>query len=184
MKMTGTDIRTQEFPKKLRGYDTLDVIAFLQFVADEVDIQNTKYGELSEENEKLSVRLKELQDKESLLEKSLQAVNELREEVKTNSKTALDHSRAESERIVAQAEEAASRILEEAEWNSRRLKDEVATLEKLRDKTLKDLAGLLRTQTTLLESEAQRLDIDISEISASSGSNIVPINKKAESEGS
>ena len=30
MKMTGTDIRTQEFPKKLRGYDTLDVIAFLQ----------------------------------------------------------------------------------------------------------------------------------------------------------
>lgn len=184
MKMTGTDIRTQEFPKKLRGYDTLDVNAFLQFVADEVDHQNARYEELSGQNAEISQRLKELQDKESLLEKSLQAVNELREEVKTQSEAVLESSRAESERITKHAGEEASRILEEAEWNSRRLKEEVASLEKLRDKTLKDLAGLLRTQTSFLESEAQRLDIDISDLAAPGGANVFPINKKAESEGS
>ncbi len=184
MKMTGTDIRTQEFPKKLRGYDTLDVNAFLQFVADEVDHQNARYEELSEQNTEISHKLEALQDKESRLEGSLQAVNELREEVKTRSEAALVNSRAESERVIKQAGDEASRILQEAEWNSRRLKEEIASLEKLRDKTLKDLAGLLRTQTSLLENEAERLDIDISDLAAPGGTNVFPIKKKAEGEGS
>ena len=183
MKMTGNDIRTQEFPKKLRGYDTLDVNAFLQFVADELDHQNARFKELSEHNAEISQKLKASQDKESRLEGSLQAVNELREEVKTRSEAALEYSRADSERMVKQAGEEASRIIEEAEWKSRRLNEEVSSLEKLRDKTLKDLAGLLRTQTSLLESEAQRLDIYISDIAAPGGTNVFPINKKAEGEG-
>lgn len=184
MKLTGIDIRTQEFSKKLRGYDTLDVNAFLQVVADEVDHLNARFEELSERNADISRELEALHEKESRLEKSLQAVNELREEVKTRSDAVLENSRAESERMTKQAGEEASRIIKEAEWNARRLKEEVAALEKLRDKTLKDLAGLLRTQTHLLESEAQRLDIDLSDLAAPGGANVVPINKKAEGEGS
>ncbi len=183
MKLTGTDIRKQDFLRKMRGYDTLDVNAFLQFVADAVDHLNADNNELNEKCAQLSRKVSEMVAREARVERRIHAVNELREESKTRSEQLLENSKAEAEKMVTQAGEEASRIREEAEWKSRRLKDEVAALEKLREKTVQNLAEVLRMQTRLLENEADRLGIEIPKISGDEGGNVVPINQKAESEG-
>ncbi len=183
MKITGVDIRKQEFPRKFRGYDTLDVNAFLQFVADAVDQQHAKGEELEERCAELSRRVEETERRGKLLEESLKAVNDMREEVKDRAEGLLESARAESEKLRNQAEEDAARLRQEAEWNSRRLREEVSSLEKLRDKSLLDLAELIRSHGRLLESEANRLGVELPGFSAAGGGKVVPINKKAEGEG-
>ncbi|MFC1490980.1 DivIVA domain-containing protein [Nitrospinota bacterium] len=184
MKITGADIRKQEFPRKIRGFDPLDVNAFLQFVADAVDQLQTRNAELTEQCAEMSDRIEELQERDQRLQQSLQAVNDLREEVKTRAENLLKSSEKESMRMRKRAEEDSARIRQEAEWNSRRLRDDVSSLEKLREKAIFDLAELLRSHGRFLEHEAERLGIDLSSISGGEGGKVVPINHKAESEGS
>ncbi len=183
MKLTGGDIRKQDFPRKMRGYDTLDVNAFLQFVADEMDHLNAANEELSEKCAQLSRKVSKMVGREGRIEKSLQAVTAFREETQSQSGQLLENSKAEAERVVTQAEEDASRIRQESEWNSRRLKDEVAALDKLRERTVQNLAEVLHMQTRLLENEADRLGIEIPKISDDEGAKVVPIKHKAESKG-
>ena len=181
MKLTGADIRRQDFPRKMRGYDPFDVDAFLQVVADTADQLNMKNEELTEEVVELDKKVAEMQHQRDQLERSLQAVNDLREEVRTRTEALLENALAEAEQIMNLAEEDSSRIRQEAEWNSRRLREETSSLEKLRDKTIRDFAELLGTQTRLLANEAERMGVDI--LAADSGK-VVPINHKAEGEGS
>ena len=183
MKITGMDIRKQEFPRKFRGYDTLDVIAFLQFVADAVDQQHAKNEELEERCAELSRRVAETERREKLLEESLKAVNDLREEAKGQADSLLESAKAEAEKMRNRAEEDAARLRQESEWNSRRLREEVSSLEKLRDKSLIDLAELIRSHGRLLESEAKRLGVELPAFSAAEGDKVVPINHKAEGKG-
>ena len=37
MKLTGSDIRSRAFPRRMRGYDRLEVDAFLFAAAEQVD---------------------------------------------------------------------------------------------------------------------------------------------------
>ena len=120
MKITGVDIRKQEFPRKFRGYDTLDVNAFLQFVADAVDRQHAKNEELEERCAELSRRVEETERREKLLEESLQAVNDMREEVKDRAENLLESARAESEKMRNQAEEDAPRAINAPTIHQRR----------------------------------------------------------------
>ncbi len=182
MKLTGSDIRKQDFPRKMRGYDMLDVNAFLQFVADAVDQLNARNDEMNEQCADFMRQIEKMREREDRLEKSLRAVNELREEVRTRADASIENARSEADRLIHQAEEDASRIRQESDWNSRRLKDEVTSLEILREKTLQNFAGLLRTQTRLLENEADRLGIDISEVTGTEAGKVVSINQKSEGE--
>jgi len=181
MKLTGGDVRKQEFPKKVRGYDSLDVDSFLQVVADFIDQVNLQNEKLTVEIGQLSKKVAEMQGHRERLELSLQAVSDLREEVKTRSEALLQNTQAEAKKIVNRAREDSTRIRQEAEWNSRRLQEETSSLEKLRDKMIRDFTELLGTQTRLLANEAERMGV---EVLAAESEKVIPINHKAESDGS
>lgn len=80
MKLSGSEIRSQEFPVKLRGYDRLDVDAFLQMVADSVDDLLRRNEELAQQCSELARKITEMEKRDETLQRALVAVNELREE--------------------------------------------------------------------------------------------------------
>lgn len=182
MKLSGTEIRSQGFPLKMRGYSKLDVDAFLQQVGDAVDGLIRKNEEQADQIAELVSRIKEVEEREALLESSLQAINELRGEMRARTDSLLQAAQSEAKGRIRQAEEEATRIREKAEWNVRRLKEEVESLENLRQRALMDFVAFLRSQHQLLKSEADRLGVELSPVPEGEEGKVVSINKKAEGE--
>ncbi len=180
MKLTGTEIQSQEFPQKWRGYSKLDVNAFLQQVGDAVDGMTRRNEELMDRIAELESNVKKVEEREALLEHSLQAINDLRGEMKERTDSLLKAAQSEAKARIRQAEEEANRIREEAEWSVRKVREDVESLEIARQRALEEFVEFLRSQHHALESEADRLGVDLPHLSNVDIDNIVSINKRAE----
>ena len=182
MKLTGTEVRNQEFSRKMRGYSRLDVDAFLQLVGDAVDGLIRTNEDLTEQISELASRVKKAEEREALLERSLQAMNDLREDAKVRTDALLKTAQDESQGKIRLAEEEAVRIREEAEWSVRRVREDVESLESTRQRALEEFVEFLRSQLHMLENEADRLGIELPTLSNVDIDKIVSINKKVEGE--
>lgn len=182
MKLTGTEIRSQEFPQKMRGYSKLDVDAFLQSVGDAMDTLLRRNDELRERMEELEAEVRRVHNREALLEQSLQSVNELRGEMKNRTDALLQAAQSEARAKLRQAEEEAKRIKEEAEWSVRRVREESESLRNTRHRALEDFADFLRSQHMLLENEAERLGIDLPSLTGMQEDKVVSLKKQAKGE--
>jgi DivIVA domain-containing protein len=180
MKLTSTEIRSQEFPQKMRGYSKLDVDVFLQLVGDTVDGMTRRNEELMERITEMESKVKKVEEREALLERSLQAMTELREEMKGRTDSLLKAAQSESRSKIRQAEGEAARIREEAEWSVRRVREEVDSLETTRQRALIDFIEFLRSQHLILEREASRLGVELSPMTGEGGDKVVSIKIKAE----
>ena len=109
MKLSGTEIRSQEFPQKMRGYSKLDVDAFLQLVGDTVEGLTHRNEELMERIAEMEFKVKKVAERETLLESSLQAITDLREEMKGRTDSLLKAAQSESRSKIRQAEDEAQR---------------------------------------------------------------------------
>ena len=166
----------------MRGYSKLDVDVFLQLVGDTVDGMTRRNEELTERITEMESKVKKVEERETLLERSLQAMTELREEMKGRTDSLLKAAQSESRSKIRQAEGEAARIREEAEWSVRRVREEVDSLETTRQRALIDFVKFLRSQHLILESEASRLGVELSPIMGEGDNKVVSIKKKAEGE--
>lgn len=182
MKLSSTEIRSQEFPQKMRGYAKLDVDAFLQLVADTVEGLTHKSDEMMERIAEMESKVKKAEEREVLLERSLQAITDLREEMKGRTDSLLKAAQSESRSKIRQAEDEAARIREEAEWSVRRVREEIESLESTRQRALIDFVEFVRSQHLILEGEAGRLGVEFSPMTGEDGGNVVSIKKKAKGE--
>ncbi|HDH57731.1 MAG TPA: DivIVA domain-containing protein [Bacteroidetes bacterium] len=144
MKLTPLEIRKQEFNKSMRGYNVEEVRAFLETVADQVDLLQKQANEFSEKVVHLETRLVDFQMMEKTLQETLMKAEE-------SSRRARDDSRREAEITVREAEVEANRIVSEAHSEVERLKSETLMLRARRDAFIKKLKYLLQSQTELIE---------------------------------
>ncbi len=165
---------------RLRGYDRLDVDAFLHAVADVVDELIRRNEELEERCAELSGKVETMVAREETFQRALVAVNELREEANSRASALRQRAESDSERTLTDAEERARRIREEAEREAERLRGEAADLAQLRERVIHSLSEMLRAQLRVVEEEAERLGLDLARLHGREGGKIVSISQKAE----
>ncbi len=144
MRLTPLEIRKQEFGKSMRGYNPEEVRAFLETIADQVDIIQKEVNKFSEKVVNLEARLSDFQMMEKTLKETLMKAEE-------SSKRARDDSRREADIIIREAEVKAQRVISDAHITVERLKSEVYMLQNRRDAFIKKLKYLLQSQTELIE---------------------------------
>jgi len=109
MNITPLDIQQQQFKgKMLGGLDPLDVDAFLQMVAAEMESLMRENSELKEQGRKISQQLEELAQREVTLRDTMLAAQRITEEMKANAQKEatllISEAELKGERIVADAE--------------------------------------------------------------------------------
>ncbi len=173
MKLTGNDIRSQQFPIRVRGYDRPEVDAFLFAAADCLD-------KLAANNEELALQCADLFEQYNRLKKERDEARK----VLASLKELQDEAAARAGETERKAEADAARILADAEREAARLRAEAAESRALRDDLLVDLCGMLRSQAQLLETESRRAGVDLARLLGERSGAVINLSKKAEGDAS
>jgi cell division initiation protein len=143
MKITPLDIKKQEFKKTLRGYDTIEVDAFLDMMANEFEDLLRQQKENRDKAVELEVQLRDYRQIEKTLQQTLLQAQE------TTGKT-YESARKEAELIVREAEQKAARLVETAADDVARSTRELADLRARKETLVGRLKVLLSAELELL----------------------------------
>src|SRR5947209_11746704 len=105
--LTPLEIQKQLFARKLKGFDPAEVRAYLQLVAEEIEILLRDVDRLSRENAMLREDLDEHNARERILKDTLLSAQKVSEDVKAN-------AQKEAELIVKDAELLSERLTSQA----------------------------------------------------------------------
>ena len=192
MKYTGNDVRSHSFSNKMRGYDRLEVDAFLFKVADWLDQSVRKNEQLSLQCKDLFEQYNGLREEHANLQKILISVNELRDQATTKSGEMVEKAETDAEEIIKKAKAEAENILAKAEKDTEKLREEVLDIKDLRDKLLMELYETFLSQIRTLEIEGVRMGVDLTrlleeeseEVADEENENVIKLNQKAEGDAS
>lgn len=107
MNLTPLDIQRQTFSRGLKGYNTDEVRAYLQLIAEEIERLVKDVDRLSRENAMLREDLDEHNARERILKDTLLSAQKVSEDVKAN-------AQKEAELIVKDAELLSERLTSQA----------------------------------------------------------------------
>ena len=144
MNITPLDIRKQEFRKALRGYDPVEVQAFLDMIADVYEKTSRELISIQERAETLEVEIGRFRNLEKTLQETLVTAQQAAEDTRENAKK-------EGDLIIKEAQIVAERAIEQARGQVGRIKAEFASLKSQRDTFIARFKGLLEAQTELLK---------------------------------
>ena len=192
MKFTGNDVRSHSFSNKMRGYDRLEVDAFLFKVADWLDQSVRKNEQLSLQCKDLFEQYNGLREEHANLQKILISINELRDQATTKSGEMVEKAETDAEEIIKKANAEAGKIRKKAEKDTEKLREEVLDIKDLREKLLTDLYETFLSQIRTLEIEGVRMGVDLTrllegeseEVADEESENVIKLNQKAEGDAS
>lgn len=173
MKISPASIKRQEFAKKLRGYDPEEVQAFLEKLADDIDLLLKENEELNLQVQTLSENLAEFKKIEKNLQDTLLKAQE------SSTKT-IESTKKQASLIIKEAELKASQIVEKARENANEIRNAVIQLREEKELIVAKLKAIVNSQAHLFEMKvedageeriatkkekpAQKLDIDLDDI--------------------
>ncbi len=143
MKLTPLDIKKQEFKKGLRGYDPIEVEAFLEVVADEFEAVVREKNQLTDEVLKLRTQLRDYRQVEDSLKETLVNAQE-------NITSSRENSKKEADLIIRDAELKAEKILDESRIKLEKLKNYIIIIRAQKDSFARRLRHLLESQMELI----------------------------------
>src|SRR4051812_484155 len=108
MNVSPLDLRQQKFNSALRGYDRVEVTAFLVAAADDYEAALRDTDRLRQENLRLEALLKEHCEHEGILKSTLIAAQRLADDIKAS-------AQEEAHRLVRDAEDRSALLLEQAQ---------------------------------------------------------------------
>ncbi len=192
MKFSGNDVRSHSFSSKMRGYDRLEVDAFLFKVADWLDQSVRKNEQLSLQCKDLFEQYNSLREEHANLQKILISVNELRDQATAKSGELVEKAETDAEVLIQGAEAEAGRIRAKAEKDTEKLREEIENLTERRDKLLKEMYETFLSQIRTLETEGVRMGVDLvrlleeesEEAPEEESENVIKLNQKAEGDAS
>jgi cell division initiation protein len=151
MKLTPTDIKTQEFTKSRKGYDADEVKAFLEKIVEEVENLMNENETLLDETEELKANL----DEYKKIEKELQTkiLN-----VQNSSAKSIEAAKNQTDMMLKEAESKAARIIEKAKESANEIRDSVIDLREEKNLIISKLKAIVNTQSTLLEGKVKKID--------------------------
>ena len=144
MKITPLDIKKQEFKKVLRGYDTIEVDAFLETISNEFSEILKQMKDLKEHSIEMEVQLRDFKQKERDLQQILMQAQE-------TSARSIENARKEAELIIQESELKASQIIDHARLEIMDARDEVANLKSKKDSLIGRLRVLLNSEMELIK---------------------------------
>ena len=151
MKLTPLDIQQQEFKMSIRGYDRIEVQAFLGTVADAVENLLKENAALKERSEMMEGQIINLRQKEAALNDLLMSTHAMAENMKQS-------AQREADLTMKEAESKAEDVLKQAQLEYGALQREITGLQRQRIIALEKLRGLLHTFHKMIELE--ELDAD------------------------
>ena len=163
MKITPLDIRKQEFRRALRGFDSEEVEAFLDIIADE-------YEKLTGENLALREKVKSL---EGTLAEYRQLENTLRDTLVTGQRMTdqvQENAKKEAELILRDAELKAGKVVEDAKRQVSHIVSQISELKSGRNSLIARLRAICNSQMELLESFENDILREESEVQIDAGS--------------
>ena len=192
MKFVGNDVRSQRFQSKLRGYDRLEVDAFLFKVADSLDESTRKNEQLGLQCKDLFEQYNRLREEHANLQKILISVNELKDQATAKSDELVEKAGTDAGEIVKKANAEAEEIRAKAEKENEKLREEVLDIKDLRDKLLMELYETFLSQIRTLEIEGVRMGVDLprlldeegEDVAEEEGENVIQMNQKTEGDAS
>lgn len=143
MKLTPLDIKKQEFKRSLRGYDPIEVDAFLDMVADEFEAIIREKNHMADEILKLRTQLQDYQQVERSLKETLVNAQE-------NITVSRQTSQREADIVLREAELKASKIIENAKIKLARLKNDIMVIRAQKESFARRLRHLLESQVELI----------------------------------
>ena len=192
MNYTGNDVRSHSFSSKMRGYDRLEVDAFLFKVADWLDQSVRKNEQLSLQCKDLFEQYNGLREEHANLQKILISVNELRDQAAAKSDELVEKAETDAETLIKEANAEAKGIRGKAEKDIEKLREEIEQLTAQRDKILADLYEAFLSQIRTLETEGVRMGVDLARLMEEASEdapdeeseNVIKLNQKAEGDAS
>jgi len=153
MKLTALDIKKQEFSKSLRGFDKLEVSAFLEIVAEEFEQLLGINSGLQEKIKGLEESLENYKKMEESWQNTLVTVQKSLDEAK-------QEAQKETQLILREAQVQKEQILKEAEKEVYTLKQKIGRLQELKQEFLTHFKAFLDNQHNLLDNFAQDKKIE------------------------
>jgi len=144
MKISPLNIKRQEFSKTIRGYDTVEVEAFLSKLADEFENLQRENDTLTKELENAKEKLSEYKRIEKNLQDTLLKAQE-------SSSKSIESTKRQSSLMVKEAEVKASQILEKAREDANEIRTAVIHLRDERDLIVSKLKSIIHSQAQLVE---------------------------------
>jgi cell division initiation protein len=125
MKITPLDIQQQQFKTRFRGFDIREVDAFLEQMADAVEMLQKGNLDLNEEVRRLSLEIQGYKKREETFKRALLNSQKVLDQMK-------DNARKSAELIIAEAEVKAEKILNKAHNRLAQLHEDIAELKRQR----------------------------------------------------
>lgn len=148
MKLSSLDIKKQEFGKSFRGFDKLEVAAFLEIVAEEFDQLLGINAGLQEKIKELENSLENYKKMEETWQNTLVTVQKSSDEAKLA-------AQKEGEQILKDAQNQKAEIIKQAETEAYTLKQKISHLQELKQEFLEHFKVFLESQSKVLEDFAQ-----------------------------
>jgi cell division initiation protein len=162
MKITPLDIKKREFKKVLRGYDPIEVDAFLDTLSNEFSEMLKQSKEIREQFIEMEVQLRDFKQKERDLQQILMQAQE-------TSARSVDNARKEGELIIQEAELKASQIIDHARMDVMKAKEELSNLKAKKEVLVSRLKVLLNSELELIKALEADDDIQHRDVSQGTG---------------
>jgi cell division initiation protein len=149
MRITPHDIRQQQFTVRMfRGFDSQEVDAFLEDVADDYEALLKENALLKEQIAAQEERSRGVMEREKNLNDVIVTTQRLVDEMKAAAKR-------ESELIVREAELRGEKVMEAARGEEAKIRVEIQSLKRLRRQLVEDLAATMERYQRMLLGEGE-----------------------------
>ncbi len=146
------DVRKKkgDFRKGLRGYETEEVEAFLNLVADRLEELVRENGTLRERNAALTESVEHFRSREVAMNDALVSAQQLREEIRSQAER-------EADLLLREVRSNADRLIESAKRDVERERELFDRLRTRRDRFLRSYRGFLEGQIEEIGREEERV---------------------------
>lgn len=164
MKLTPLDVRQKRFEASLRGYTKVQVEAFLELVAGELEEVVKENIALKEEQKRLAQRIDQYQERERTLQETMVTAQRISEDVKAAAKK-------EAEILLAEAEQQAEKIVQHAHQKLVQVVADINELKRQRIQFESQVRVAIEAHSRLLEtfSSAWQQDENVAFLSQKKG---------------
>jgi cell division initiation protein len=151
MRISPLDILQQKFKSKIKGYDSEEVEAFLNLVAEDYKKANEEISRLTEKIEEQKKEIEELLAREKVLKEAIISTRKISEQIQQNAEN-------EASNVIKQAEMMSHSIMEQARNEVTNTKNEIDKLRVFRKQTYLKLESELNLFLKTLDEFKEKIE--------------------------
>lgn len=144
MNITPAEIKSKQFKNSFRGFDSLEVRDFLDFVADEMTRLIDEYDRLKNKIQKKDELLAQYQKEQDYLKKTLLSAQQMADDL-------VAKAQSEADEIREQAQQDKKQIIAEAEAELKKTQEHMNQFNKLKDEFIKKLRKTVQDGERLID---------------------------------